>query len=70
MTLRELNDAGYDIIEGDYRGTPDDRAGRWYVVKTGGPSRKWGTGHASKAAALTACHLDTDGILWSDQQRV
>lgn len=60
MTLKELNDRGYDIAEGDYHGTTDNRAGRWYLIKTSAPLRKWGAGFGSRSLLLAHCVIDTE----------
>lgn len=47
---------GYDIREGSYQGTTDDRLGRWYVVSPNGSGfRPWGAGYATRTAAWHAC---------------
>ena len=59
MTITKARRHGYDVIQGAYQGTTDDRLGRWYLVRTGKPVRKWGAGYPSRRAALD----DLDRIL-------
>ena len=55
MTEKQLKAKGYELIEGSYEGTTDDRAGRWYIIKSNaGIVDKRGPGYPSKAAALRA----------------
>jgi hypothetical protein len=49
--------AGYYVREGAYRGTTDDRLGRWYFGhKDDDGFRPWGAGHPSQKAAWEAAH--------------
>ncbi|HEY8751400.1 MAG TPA: hypothetical protein VIM11_25695 [Tepidisphaeraceae bacterium] len=44
--------AGYYIREGSYRGTTDDRLGRWYIGHESDRFfRPFGPGHATQSAA-------------------
>lgn len=46
---------GYYIREGSYRGTTDDRLGRWYVGHNSDDFfRPFGSGHATQGAAWLA----------------
>ena len=57
---REVSDraiaeaAGYDVREGSYRDTTDDRVGRYYVGRDGHPFRPFAPGFSSRAAAWAA----------------
>ena len=51
--------AGYYIREGSYRGTTDDRLGRWYIGhKDQDFFRPFGPGHATQADAWIAAAAD------------
>lgn len=56
---RAAQAAGYYIREGSYRGTSDDRAGRWYIGHEDDDFfRPWGYGHATQGAAWLAAADD------------
>lgn len=45
----------YSVVEGSYRGTSDDVAGRWYIVDAEGDAiDKRGRGYATRVDALAA----------------
>jgi hypothetical protein len=49
--------AGYYVREGEYRGTTDNRLGRWYYGHASDTGfRPFGPGHASKAEAWAAAY--------------
>ena len=51
--------AGYDIREGSYTGTTDDRLGHWYVTHESDDTfRPYGAGYATKTAAWNAAFED------------
>ena len=50
-TRRVAEDLGYCVRQGSYRGTPDDRLGRWYVGRVGESFRPFGAGYATRRAA-------------------
>ena len=59
MTINQAKkiarEAGYDIREGSYIGTTDDRLGTWYVThESDNGFRPYGAGHATKTAAWQA----------------
>jgi len=47
-------EAGYTVYEGSFRGTTDDRLGRWYYDHTSQFRRPYGAGHATKTDAWIA----------------
>ena len=52
---RAAQAAGYDIREGSYRNTTDDRLGRYYIThKDHTDFRPYGGGHHSRGAAWIA----------------
>jgi len=42
----------YEVVEGDYDGTTDDRRGRWYIQRVGGMADRRGAGYSTRAEAL------------------
>ncbi len=46
--------AGYYVGPGSFRGTTDDRLGRWYTGCHGEPFRPLGLGHATEGDAWLA----------------
>lgn len=54
MNTRDARAAGYDVIRGDYTGTVDDNADRWYVEPILGPCDRAYPGFGTQAEALDA----------------
>jgi len=53
MTVKQAKKLGYEIQEGDYLGTSDNRANRWYIIRDDDDILdKRGIGFASKKEAL------------------
>ena len=54
MTMAQIRKAGYEITRGDYQGTNDNNARRWYVQPINGPVDRRGRGYATRKAAENA----------------
>ncbi len=53
-------DTNLYVREGSYRGTTDDRLGRWYAGVNGKPFAPLGAGHGTRAEAARAALADAD----------
>jgi len=54
MTTQQIRKAGYEIARGDYYGTTDNNARRWYVQPINGPVDRRGRGYATRREARFA----------------
>jgi len=54
MTIKQIRKSGYEITRGDYYGTADNNARRWYVQPISGPVDRRGRGYATRKAAENA----------------
>ena len=54
MTMAQIRKAGYEITRGDYQGTNDNNARRWYVQPISGPVDRRGRGFATRREARFA----------------
>ena len=55
----------YRITRGDYYGTTDNRADRWYIDSIDGPVDRHGKGYRSRALAQDALAALEAGVDWS-----
>ena len=54
MTTQQIRKAGYEITRGDYYGTADNNARRWYVQPINGPVDRRSRGYATRREAMFA----------------
>ena len=54
MTIKQIRKAGYEITRGDYYGTADNNARRWYIQPISGPVDRRGRGFATRREAMFA----------------
>ena len=52
MTTAQARLLGFEIVRGNYVGTPDDRADRWYINQIPGPVDHRGSGFLTRKSAL------------------
>jgi hypothetical protein len=52
MTTKQARTLGYTISRGDYIGTSDDRADRWYISRDGDIYDRRGPGYRTRTEAL------------------
>lgn len=54
MTMTQIRKSGYEITRGDYYGSADNNARRWYIQPINGPVDRRGRGYATRREAMFA----------------